>query len=120
MEDSKLFIKGKIINILPLESGQGSGKSWKKQSYILLTTQFDKKVCFSVWGDKIDEFQIKEGSILTVHINIESREYNGRWYTDIRAWKVEKSDYTKSEESSPSEKTEEDPFLNNDIGDLPF
>lgn len=120
MEDSKLFLKGKIISVLPLESGQGSGKSWKKQSYILQTTQFDKKVCFSVWGEKIDEYQIKEGSNLTVHINIESREYNGRWYTDVKAWKIEKSGEEKSNDPTPPEKVEEDPFLSNEIGDLPF
>lgn len=121
MEDSKLFLKGKIISVLPLETGQGSGKSWKKQSYILQTTQFDKKVCFSVWGEKIDEYQIKEGSNLTVHINIESREYNGRWYTDVRAWKIEKSGEQKSDNPTPQEKVEEEPFSGNETADdLPF
>lgn len=119
MEDSKLFLKGKIIGVLPLESGQGSGKSWKKQSYILQTTSFDKKVCFSVWGDKIDEFKIKEGAGVIVHINIESREYNGRWYTDIRAWKVEQENGNKPAEQAPPERQDNSPFVE-DIGDLPF
>ena len=41
-----------------------------------------------VWGDKIDEFKIQQGENLEVSIDVESREYNGRWYTDIKAWKV--------------------------------
>ncbi len=119
MEDSKLFLKGKIVSVLPIESGQGSGKPWKKQSYILQTTSFDKKVCFSLWGDKIDEFKIKEGASLIVHINIESREYNGRWYTDIKAWKIELEGVKPSAEQEPPEKEDNSPFVE-DIGDLPF
>ena len=45
-----------------------------------------------VWGDKIDQFQITEGKELTVHFDIESREYNGRWYTDVKAWRVDTAD----------------------------
>ena len=40
------------------------------------------------WGDKIDQFNIKKGENLVVSIDLESREYNGRWYTDVKAWKV--------------------------------
>jgi hypothetical protein len=40
------------------------------------------------WGDKIDEFKIQQGESLEVSIDVESREYNGRWYTDVKAWKV--------------------------------
>ena len=40
------------------------------------------------WSDKIDEFAIKEGESLVVTVDLESREYNGRWYTDVKAWKV--------------------------------
>jgi hypothetical protein len=42
-----------------------------------------------MWGDKIDQFPVKEGDAVTVHFDIESREYNGRWYTDVKAWKIE-------------------------------
>ena len=78
---------------LPLAQGVGkSGNEWKKQEYILETNdgQYPKKICFNLWGDRIDQFNIQEGEQLTVYIDIESREYNGRWYTDIRAWKVER------------------------------
>ncbi len=86
-------IQGKIIEILPLQSGVGkaSGKEWKKQDYVLETLdQYPRKICFNLWSDNIDKFAIQMGEELTVSIDIESREYNGRWYTDIRAWKVER------------------------------
>ena len=42
------------------------------------------------WGDKIDQFNIKQGETVEVSVDLESREYNGRWYTDVKAWKVSK------------------------------
>ena len=81
---------GKIIKILPLQEGQGANGPWKKQDYIIETEeQYPKKVCFNAWGDKITQFNVQEGQSYKVSINIESREYNERWYTDVRAWKVE-------------------------------
>jgi len=85
-------INGKIIELLEEKSGESAKGPWRKQEYILETEgQYPKKVCFMAWSDKIDEFNIKEGDSLTVSIDIESREYNGRWYTDVKAWKVSRS-----------------------------
>lgn len=87
-------IKGKIIQILPLASGESRNGAWKKQEYILEVPNGNyapKKVCFSIWGDKIDTFAIKENEELTISIDIESREYNSRWYTDVKAWKVQRA-----------------------------
>ncbi len=84
-------ISGKVINLLPLQTGQGKGGTWKKQEFIMETPgQYPKKVCLSLWGEKADEIKLSEGDQITASINIESREYNGRWYTDVRAWKVVK------------------------------
>ena len=82
-------ITGKIIQILPEQSGESARGSWRKQEYVLETDgQYPKKICFMAWGDKIDEFAIRETETVTAVINLESREYNGRWYTDVKAWKV--------------------------------
>jgi hypothetical protein len=82
-------INGRIIELLPEKSGQSAKGPWRKQEYVLETEgQYPKKICFMVWSDKIDEFAIKEGENLVVSIDIESREYNGRWYTDVKAWQV--------------------------------
>jgi len=82
-------ITGKIIELLTEKSGQSANGQWRKQEYVLQTeAEYPKKVCFMVWGDKIDQLNIKQGENLTVSIDLESREYNGRWYTDVKAWKV--------------------------------
>ncbi|MEX2512597.1 MAG: DUF3127 domain-containing protein [Cyclobacteriaceae bacterium] len=82
-------ITGKIIQALEEQSGNGRNGTWRKRDYILETAgQYPKKVCLTVWGDKIDQFNIQEGSELTASIEVESREYNGKWYTDVKVWRV--------------------------------
>lgn len=84
-------LTGKIIKILPVQTGTGKNGIWKKQEYIIETTgQISRKVCFNIWGDKIDQFKLIEGNEVKVSFDLESREYNGKWYTDVKAWKVEK------------------------------
>jgi len=84
-------LEGKIILVNQLQSGQGKNGTWKKQEYIIETkSQYPKKVCVTVWGDKIDQFNLNQNEDVTLSIELESREYNGRWYTDVRAWKAEK------------------------------
>jgi hypothetical protein len=80
-----LEISGKIIEILEVKSGQSANGEWRKQEYVLETeAQYPKKVCFMAWGDKIDQFNIQQGETVAVSIDLESREYNGRWYTDVK------------------------------------
>ena len=84
-------ITGKIIAVLPERGGVAkSGNEWKSQEYVIETQeQYPKKCCFNVFGaDKIAEMNIQAGEVMTVHINIDAREYNGKYYNDIRAWKV--------------------------------
>lgn len=80
----------KLVQILPLQKGNGKNGEWKKQDIIVETEgTYPKKVCVSVWGDKINESQLQIGSDLKIDFDVESREYNGRWYTDVKAWKIE-------------------------------
>ena len=82
-------VSGKIIEILEVKSGKSANGEWRKQEYVLETeAEYPKKVCFMAWGDKIDQFNIQQGETVAVSIDLESREYNGRWYTDVKAWKV--------------------------------
>ena len=84
-------IEGKIIMKLPLQSGEGKNGTWRKQEYIIETSgQFPKKVCVAVWSDKIDQFQIALNDQVRLSVELESREFNNRWYTDVRVWKAEK------------------------------
>ena len=96
-----LEVSGKIIEILTVKSGQSANGEWRKQEYILETeSQYPKKICFMAWGDKIDDFNIQQGESLEVSVDLESREYNGRWYTDVKAWKVSRQGSVA--DSSPS------------------
>lgn len=118
-------ITGKIINILPEETGQGKNGPWKKQSFIIETQeQFPKKVCIVNWGDKVDLKSNGINTVVTVSINVESREFNGKWYTDVKAWRMIKADSGKTSsttpeyippEAEPSFESEEGP-----VNDLPF
>ena len=88
-------ITGKIIAVLPEQGGTSkSGNEWKKQEYVLEMndqSQYPKKVCFQIFGaDRIAQAAIQPGETLTVSIDIDSREYQGRWCTNISAWKVER------------------------------
>ncbi|HXR80855.1 MAG TPA: DUF3127 domain-containing protein, partial [Saprospiraceae bacterium] len=63
----------------------GKKGPWKKQEFIVETqSQYPKKVCLSVWGDKVDQFSLSVGQFVNVSVELESREYNGRWYTEAR------------------------------------
>ena len=87
-------ISGKIIVVQAVQSGTSrSGNEWKKQEYVLEThEQYPKKVCFSVFGDdRIKQYDIKKDEEITITFDIDAREYNGRWYNDIKVWKVEKA-----------------------------
>jgi hypothetical protein len=115
-------IKGKIVSILPLAEGKSAKGQWKKQEYILQTEeQFPKKICFVVWGDKIDEYALKSGDSVTASVDIESREFNGRWYTDVKAWKVVRGQSGSAPEPGnyPPMPTEP-PFDGDSADDLPF
>ncbi len=89
MDDLK--ITGKVTRILEEKSGQGRNGPWRKQEFILETEgQYPKEVCIVQWGDNIDTFGVQEGERITAHIDVQSREYEGRWYTDVKAWRVER------------------------------
>lgn len=85
-------IKGTIIQALPEQSGiSKAGNAWKKREYVLENNegQFPRKVCFTCFGDAADRIQLQPGQHVTVHFDLESREYNGRWYTEVRAWRAD-------------------------------
>ena len=86
-------ISGKIIQVLPEQGGvsKTSGKEWKLQAYVLETQeQYPRKVYFEVFGeDRIKANPCQLDDVVTVSFDIESREFNGKWYTSIRAWKIQ-------------------------------
>lgn len=98
-----LEITGKVSQILPLESGEGKNGTWKKQYFVIdyMDGQYPKKVCIQLWGDKTDILKtLQPGSDVKVAFNVESREYNGRWYTDVKAWRVETGGSSSGQQAS--------------------
>lgn len=86
-------ITGKIILALPEVTGvaKSSGNPWKKREYVLETQEtYPKKVHFDFFGERADQYPLNVGDEVTLSFDIESREYQGRWYTSIRGWKAEK------------------------------
>lgn len=85
-------VKGTLIQVLKVESGTSKGgKEWTKQDFVIETAeQFPKKVCFTLFGDKTSLINgFVEGNEIEVSFNLESRDFNGKWYHNINAWKIE-------------------------------
>lgn len=111
-----LEITGRIIAVLDKRTGvsNATGTAWSVQQYVIEThEQYPKKMCFDVFGeDRIKQFAIQIGEEVTVSFDLDAREYQGRWYNSIRAWKVEK---VKPETTNNLSKT-----TNEVVFDMPF
>lgn len=87
-------IEGKIIAVLPERSGvsQRTGNEWKSQEFVIEThDQYPKRCVFRVFGsEKLAQFNIQENEELRISFDIDAREYQGRWFNDISAWRVER------------------------------
>ncbi len=87
-------ISGKIIWASEPRSGvsQRTGSAWKSQDFVIEThEQYPKRCVFGVFGeDRLKEFNIQVGDEMTVSFDIDAHEYNGRWFNNLRAWRVQK------------------------------
>jgi len=121
-------IQGIVIQVMPEQTGAGKNGTWRKQDFVIETdAQYPKKVCFTVWGDKIDLDKMQVGKRLNVSFDVESREYNGRWYTDVKAWRLDWADAegASSESAAPISASTASPVelsvnLQGGDEDLPF
>ena len=81
-----LKLQGKVIQLLDEQGGQGKNGPWRKREFILeIPGKYPKNVCIAQWGDNIDQQPVTVGADVTASIDINSREYNGRWYTEVKA-----------------------------------
>ncbi len=85
--------EGVVYRKLPEVTGSSARGAWKKQDVVFeLPSEFSRKICVTFFGDRAeDAAALHEGDNATVSVNVESREYNGKWYTDVKAWKVVRS-----------------------------
>lgn len=115
-------ITGKLLSKLPPVNGTSQKGEWTKQDIVIETAEtYPKKICISFMKEveKIQAVQI--GSTLTVHINIESREYNGKWYTNVNGWKFDVKSQPETQSHKSANFVEPDLTPSNDsVDDLPF
>ena len=120
-----LSVKGRVFQILKAETGVSKGgKEWSKREFVIDTEeQFPRKVCFTLFGDKTSLINnLAVGEMVDVSFNIESREYNGNWFHNINAWKIDKPAETQSSPAGAPEYSIDDipPEADENGGDLPF
>lgn len=82
--------EGIVYKILPVTRGTSSRGEWQRQDVVFeVPSEFSRKICVTFFNKESDVAKLREGAAYTVSVNVESREYNGRWYTDIRAWRLQ-------------------------------
>lgn len=129
---------GEIVDVLPVQSGEGKNGAWTKSTYIVETGgQYPKKIAMCIWGDKLGT--LHKGNKVDFSIDLESREFNGKWFTEAKAFKYELLSSGGSQKAKPATKekpekpekpekdgkeTEQDfssfESANSDHGNLPF
>ncbi len=103
-----MYIQGKVIKLFEIQTGESARGAWKKREFLFETyAKMPKKVNLCLRGEAVDIYQINEGDSLKVSIDLESREHNGRWYTEVRAWKIEPATEMNNSQENTSE---ESPF----------
>ena len=121
-------LTGKVIAVMEARSGKSArtGNDWMTQEYVIeVPGQFPKRCIFSVFGeDRIKQFNIQNGEDITILFDIDAREYNGRWFNDVRAYAVTRPQMQQPVSSNmPAEEPPFPPMVDpskNDGGDLPF
>ena len=125
--------EGVVIAALERRDGitKSTAKPWASQDFVIEETKgaFPAKMLFTVFGkDKLDTWNIAVGKHLRVHINVNAKEYNGKWYNSVQAWKVEELEPiaqppVASPQSAPVQMPsteQEDIFAPDKSGELPF
>ncbi len=129
LNEKIMQLTAKLIQLLPLQSGTGRNGEWRKQDIIVETQdQYPKKICISLWGNKFQHVSLNSGELYTIDFDVESREFNGRWYTDVKAWRIEaQNTQNNTPPFSPKDEYDEipppeNPFngANEGVDDLPF
>ena len=81
--------EGVVYKILPLTQGTSARGEWQRQDVVFeLPSEFSRKICVTFFNKPSDVAKLREGATYTVSVNVESREYNGRWFTEARAWRI--------------------------------
>lgn len=127
-------IVGKVLQLGTLIEGNSPRGPWKKQELIIETIeQYPKKICLLCWNERVnDANSFFVGQTIKAQISIESREFNGKWYTDVRAFRFDLEQPTAQPAAQPMNQMppqmpqqplppmNEDYFASDNGDDLPF
>ena len=116
-----LTINGVLTKLLERKSGQSNSGTWIKQEFVIQTKgDYPKNICFSAWNDLTDKVgQLKIGEDLEISFNAESREWEGKYFTELKAWKI-KSNAVNSGFNSQKSNVQEKQVENVEVNDLPW
>ncbi|MEG1623068.1 MAG: DUF3127 domain-containing protein [Alistipes sp.] len=118
--------EGKVVQILPVTRGTSSRGEWQRQDVIFeIQQEFSRKVCVTFFNKEADAAKLHIGEIYVVSVNVESREYNGKWYTDVREWRVQPKSQAAGAgapmpDMPPLAKEEPTIGTSSEVDDLPF
>lgn len=119
-------IKGKVIEICPEQSGvsASTGNAWSKRDFVIeeIEGQYPKRIAFTAFNKQMWFSNLEVHDEVTVGFNAESKEYQGRWFTNLSAWKLEvqQKDAGSSAPPPPPPPPEEPSSTTEPEGDLPF
>jgi len=103
-------IQGKVVNVLQPQTGSGKNGEWVKSTYIVETPgQYPKKVAVTIWGSTLPV--LKEGQEVDCQIDVESREYNGKWFTEVKCFKVDFIGGAPAKSGKPKEAAKSEPAI---------
>jgi len=115
-------INGTLVQVLEAQTGIGKNGPWKKQGFVIETKEkFPKKVHISAWNAAADSIErVQPGAALKVSFDVESREFNGKWYTDLKAWKIETGAGSSATNNAPDIDDDFVPTRDEDNEPIPF
>lgn len=113
-------IQGKVIQFIGETSGVSkAGNPWKKKEWVIETFgQFPRKVKIQCFGDRADQINLEPGRDYTLYVDVESREYMGRWYTDVSVYRADEYVSTPSSGGQPQGGYQSTP--QGGFGNLPY
>ena len=102
----------KLVNDL-----QTFDSGFRKREFVLTTAeQYPQDVKFECVQDRVDLLEkYKAGDSVTVHMNIRGNEFNGKYYVNLQAWRIEKVEGVESKSGQAAPATSGD-----DSDALPF
>lgn len=114
-------IEGKLLQLLPVQDIKSQKGIMRKMEFVVeIESKFPKKLCFELWNDKIDLMNSKIGNKIKIYFDVDSREYNGKWYTKATAWKVENLENSSSQNNMEEELPATFSISKEEMDDLPF